>query len=639
MLLFIVFTNLLGQIVNPFNHQLRSANLNVIYVVAALAVLGLGLLSAYLSIYRWRTNPPAWFDRRDLTAWPQLLGLCGLLILFILINRGLAIFDDYYNLPIVSMIASGDFPPHFHLNPEVELYYHYGLNLFAASLMSIAGLFAWSAFDLSKAITTALAFCLAWIWLRRVTYHYAAAWWGALLLLFAGGARWLLLFLPENTLQNMGTGLRLLGSALASGPDLYTLLLSRWKIEGDGPFPFPFAFSNGIFTPQSLALGGAGALVPLTLILMLLLARPRWRSLQCLTFGLILASLALTAEHVFVMVVAGMMVYATGAMISAARHKRFRQTLATFRSYLWMLLPALLLAVFAGGVITETLKNLLIPTLGAAQEYSPGTNLLSLRWPPAITSSHFGPLSISNPSQLLIGLAEAGVALFFAPVAIWWSIRQARRRQPAPAWLAIGSLMSFTFSIFIAYKVERDTSRLAGTSLLVWALLAYPLGWLLWIRGNSWLKAGLSFGYGAAILGGVVALSIQLIAIARPQFTYFVKVPDAQISQAYWDRLEPGALVFDFIPFRAVTLFGRSAGRANQDIYKPLAERLALENDPDPGHLAMAGYSYLYLDKQTWQTMEYSQKQGLRQPCVQKYTEQIGPENDFRWLLDLRACR
>lgn len=639
MLLFIVLSNLFGQIAGFFIPQLPSAILNLIFGSAALAVLGLGGLTAWLSIRHRPPGQKAWFDRQDLQAWPQLLGLGGLLLIFVLINRGLAIFDDYYNLPIVSMIAAGDFPPHFHLNPDAKLYYHYGLNLFAASLMSLAGLFPWSAFDLSKAITTALAVSLAWIWFRRVTYHYAAAWGGALLILFAGGARWLLLFLPENTLQNMGSGLRLLGSALASGPDLYTLLISRWKIEGGGPFPFPFAFANGIFTPHNLALGGSGALVPLTLIVLLLLARRTWRPLQGLIYGLILASLALTAEHVLVLVFTGISIYAAGQLVLAARRESFRKSLGALIAYAWILIPAVLLAVFAGGVITETMKNLIFPAAVASQEYSPGINLLSLRWPPAITSSHLGPLSLTSPAQLLLGVAEAGIALFLAPLAIAWAVRMARRGQPAPAWLVIGSLISFVFSIFIAYKVERDTSRLVGTALLVWALLAYPLGWLLWIKGSRWLKTGLAFGYGTAILGGVVAFSIQLIAIASPQFTYFVDIPDAQISQAYWDRLEPDVQVFDFIPFRGATLFGRSAGRANQDIYTPFAERLELENNPDPNRLAQAGYGFVYLDKQTWQTMEYAHKQAFRQPCVQKYAEQVSPENDFRWLLDIRACR
>jgi len=61
-------------------------------------------------------------------------------------NRGLAILDDYHNLPLVSMIAAGDVPPHFYLNPTNRLAYHYGLHLFSGSLVQQGGLFPWSAF-------------------------------------------------------------------------------------------------------------------------------------------------------------------------------------------------------------------------------------------------------------------------------------------------------------------------------------------------------------------------------------------------------------------------------------------------------------------------------------------------------------
>ena len=76
-----------------------------------------------------KTPLRSWFAREDLCAWPQLVGLALLLVLFTLINRGLSIFDDFHNLPLVSRLAVGDFPPHFYLNPDQRLAYHYGLNL------------------------------------------------------------------------------------------------------------------------------------------------------------------------------------------------------------------------------------------------------------------------------------------------------------------------------------------------------------------------------------------------------------------------------------------------------------------------------------------------------------------------------
>jgi hypothetical protein len=64
--------------------------------------------------------------------WRYLLVLLLLTVLFTAINRGLSIFDDYHNLPLVSTIATGDAPPHFYLDPQYRLAFHYGLDLFAA---------------------------------------------------------------------------------------------------------------------------------------------------------------------------------------------------------------------------------------------------------------------------------------------------------------------------------------------------------------------------------------------------------------------------------------------------------------------------------------------------------------------------
>jgi hypothetical protein len=88
-------------------------------------------------------------------------------LLFLSINRGLAILDEYQNLPLVSIIAAGDLPPHFYLNPAQRMDYHYGQILLAAGLSRLGGFFAWSAFDILRAFSLALAAWLADLWYRR----------------------------------------------------------------------------------------------------------------------------------------------------------------------------------------------------------------------------------------------------------------------------------------------------------------------------------------------------------------------------------------------------------------------------------------------------------------------------------------
>ena len=138
---------------------------------------------------------------------PPLLLLAALslaILVFTWILRGLAIFDDYFQLPLISQMATGDIPPHFYLNPSLHLPYHYGLQVFAAGLVRLGGLFPWSAWDISRAVTLGFTLILGWLWIRRETNSGLAASLGGILLMFGGAARWLLLLIPQSLLLRMG---------------------------------------------------------------------------------------------------------------------------------------------------------------------------------------------------------------------------------------------------------------------------------------------------------------------------------------------------------------------------------------------------------------------------------------------------
>jgi hypothetical protein len=135
-------------------------------------------------------------------------------------------------------------------------------------------------------------------------------------------------------------------------------------------------------------------------------------------------------------------------------------------------------------------------------------------------------------------------------------------------------------------------------------------------------------------------LAVELIAIPHPQFTYFVQEPDAMMSLEFWDKLDPGAQVLDpDLPFRAVTLFGRAGGRSHRDLFTALPEWEALFANFDPVEFARAGYSYVYVDRDTWQTLSPEQKQSLQNHCVKRLAEKRSDREGYRWLLDIQACR
>ncbi|MBN2547557.1 MAG: hypothetical protein JXB15_00245 [Anaerolineales bacterium] len=649
LLLFITLSNLLAQIL-PGATLLR---LDLAFWSAALIIFLAGLLVS------WKAR--ATFSFRsilDELSWKQIAIFLALLALFILINRGLAIFDENNNLPLVARLALGDLPPHYYLNPEQRLDYHYGLHLYAASLVRIGGFFPWSAFDLVRAQAIALTLMLAGLWLRRyirTTWALALA---GLLILFGGGARWLLLFLPESTLLEMSARISLQGSALTTGENLFTALTLPWKIEGGGPFPFPFAFVNGIFPPLSMALTGSGALPQLTLVLLLLLARRRWTITTGLAYGLLIASLALTGEHLLVMLFAGLLAATLIRLLPRQRREfNHRPVISQLSQVLWIIIPGLILALVGGGVLTETFRRFLSGLGGAPIETGLGFSSLGLRWPPALVSAHLGPMALTDGWQLLAALAEVGPALLLAPWLTWLALKGAvRGGRPDRGWIEAGAIYGAGIGFLAALVVslatrDRDISRMTGAALFIWMLLSLPRLWLTFkqtttrspgrspVYRAAWMRYVLIAGYIITIAAGFSLFPAQTIAIGKPQFTYFIEEPDVLLSKAYWDRLKPGAWVLDLAyPPRPATLFGRDIGRAFEDIYVPAPEFQSLLISPDPHRIAGAGYSYVYFDKKTWLNLLPEQKKAFQRACVKEIAEQRTELGDFRRLLDVQAC-
>lgn len=190
---------------------------------------------------------------------PPLFAFLLLFALFLRINQGLAIFDENYNLPIVSRIAAEDVPPHFPFDPNQPLAYHYGLHLLAGVAVRFGGISPWLAFDAVRALTHALLIVLAALWFYRQTNQFWASVLGAGFVYLAGSTQWLLVFLPLPWLDRLNQAINLTNTAVESGSTLYDVLLSQWKIDGLGPISYPFAFVNAIFKPQTLALTSNGA--------------------------------------------------------------------------------------------------------------------------------------------------------------------------------------------------------------------------------------------------------------------------------------------------------------------------------------------------------------------------------------------
>ncbi|HEX9027705.1 MAG TPA: hypothetical protein VF823_00940 [Anaerolineales bacterium] len=621
LLLFIVLTNLLVHFISL---PLACAGAAVLILVAGLAAA-------------WRGPRHPW--RADLRAWPQLVVLAGLTLLFVMIGRGLALFDDYLHIPLVSVMAAGDIPPHFYLDPTQPMAYHYGLQVLAAGMVRVGGLFPWSAWDLCKALAIALTLLLGWLWVRRLTHSELAANLGTFLVTFGGGARWLLLFLPPALVLWMSSGVHLAPTGLSTGPDLLTALSRPWAIEGGGPFPFPFAFHNGIFVPVMFVLGSTGAMPFFTILLLLLLiGRRRFSFPAALVVGLILASLALSAEHLFVFLLGGILL---AGLVSLLLSRRQRRPVDGRLILGWgaALLTGGILSVVQGAYLTEAVRNLLLRFQGTPATAGPYNNFgFVLRWPPALISGHLGELSFVDPKQVVVLLAELGPVLLLAPLASLYAWKRLKRQDWLFAGLGVAALFNFLLPTFFDFAVEHSITRMAATAEWLWLLLAFPFLWQAFIRGSRKTRFWLDLGYGITAFGGIVIFAVQLTAILAPQLTSFVNSYDAQMSRELWNRLPEGAQVFDPSASRSVSLFGRASG-GFVDVYTPKPEWEALVNNPDPVAIAQAGYSFMYVDRNWWKGLKPAQQKAIEQPCVQMAAKLTPDDEDFRWLLDVRSCR
>lgn len=565
----------------------------------------------------------------------QWIFLIGTVYLFTEINRGLAIFDDYAHLPTTSMLAAGDIPPHFSLNPSVSYGYHYFLMLFAAQVMRVAGMAAWTALDFARALSFGLAVLLAALWTRRITRSWLAGLFGGLAAAFGSGCRWVLLFLPGRVLHLFGQGVDLLGSGAASGKDLLTALASAWAVEGSGPIPFPFAFANGIYAPGVINQLGPNGVIEPALTFLLLLTFNRWQNWRAGVVSVFLiAAMGLLAEASLGMMLAGWAVVPLAYWV-VNRRVSFTRSLS---SWLAVLAAGSLLGMAQGGAWTDLITGFFTRLVHGAGGTSYQTIGFSIDWLPAVVSSHLGVLSLLNPIQLLLALIEIGPVLLALPLVIVWgwkAFRLGRWFEAAMVAAAILSLGMF-FVRFSGSTGVRNTSRLYEF-VNVCAVFAVPLIWL-WVKHRSKRIKALASGVGAAaVLGGVVLFSIELVAAQRPVYSYFIYELDKKYFEQYWDRLAPGSMVFDPVPFRAPTLFGRGT-KSSLTWYATMDEWDRLVEAPVPAHLREFGFDYVYLDKNYWESIELKYRRGLEDPCVKVIEEMSLPEQGFRLLLDIREC-
>ncbi len=573
-------------------------------------------------------NPPRdWF--RLSIPWGQIIAFAVATYIFTAISRGLAIYDDYAHLPTLSMMAAGDLPPHFALDPNVSYGYHYFLMLFAAQWMRLGGLYPWNALDLARGISFGLMICLSYSWVSRLTFSKLGGLAGALMAAFGMGTRWILLLLPEKAIDWLGKGMELLGSGRLTGETLVEAINRNWGIEGAGPLGYPFAFANGINAPGVMNHGPNGS-IGVALTLVLLLTATRWRGWKGpVVTAILLASTLLMSEAGLILLIGG---WAVVVIIEIIRHKSPK---IPRELYIWLIVMAAgcIVGFWQGGALKDITAGALDPEAVSYQTVG-----FRLNWPPVIVSSHLGVLSLINPRQLIVALLEMGPSLLVLPLLAvygWKALRASRWYEAALMGSGLISL-SMVLVEFAGSTGVRNTSRLYQFNGLC-ILFFVPLVWMYVSRRSDMVKTLAGIIAGTMMFGGVVLAGIQLPAIQQPVYSYFISDLDVQMERDYWNQLEPGALVFDPIVSRSATLFARGSN-ASYTWYKSKPEWEALHKEPDPYALRAGGYSYAYFDQVSWDEIPADIQKSYNDPCVQIIKEVEDWRNDFRKLIDVRAC-
>ena len=605
--------NLLGRVLDPL----------LAFWLAAMLTFASGIL-ACIPLFRKKISLKEFFPIKP---W-QWIAFLVLFYIFYMVARGMSIWDEFKYFPLVSMIASGDIPPHFPYDISIVLDEHYIRYLIAAQFMRVGDLYPWTALSFVQSFTLSMSTVLIGVWVYRITKNKLVGVAGGVFHLLAGGTRWLLLLFPASVIDTFDTVIQRVGSGLNSGTDLRTALISPWAAQGMAPISIPFAFTNGFIKPSVLGVGWDNISV-LILILVLLLYNKAKDIKAISVIGILLAALGLMDETMFA--------FLSGILILIHLIQLFKIDGAdkeTAKRNLIMLVLTWLVVFFQGGFFTAILNNVLNPSYTSYHDFN-----IEFVFPPSFVDPHLGELILTNPIHLLVLLLEFGPLAFVFPLVVIWGWKSLKNKKYVEA-AYIGSAfvgLAFCFVQITSKGINTAVNRVQNDFLEVSLLFAVPVIYY-WLKKRSQnMKILTGILALLSIFGGVVVLGTELSGIQDQKLGLFITEMDVRVMDKYWDKLEEDALVLDANIPRAITLFARS-GNSSIDFYKPKREWEELVYDPDPTLMAQAGYDYLYYDREYWKSLTPKEQELLASSCVITLDEETEWTGDFRILADISSC-
>ena len=638
--------------------------IKIAYILPAFIVFFIGLILA------WRSGRPL-LEVKELKISPIFLLALGLLIYSILLERGLAIYDDYHHLPAISAMGAGNLPPKYMLNAFYDYSYHYGFEIFGASLMQLGNMFPWSAFDVSKSIVWVYSLILVAFILQRFLEKTWKVVVGVVLFILMGGTRYLLMLFPASFLKGLDPYITFAGVSQDLQLPFSKVLFAPWYVGGGPPTPFIYGFTNGLNSAYLVNHMGEWPLA-LVIIALLWLLADKFTSYKAIPiFAILLAHLALTYESAY-----GLMMV---SLVLIGLYIKFKKPDVQSRTF-WLFgiaaAVSIPFAVLQGGSLLSIFKGIFLKTIGnqsAVIIHPAAESVFSFQWPPAIFSSHFGALSIFSLPQLMVGLFEIGPILLFTPFITRWAWKKFKNNDWMMGVIIVSTWVGFIISMFVSYNLsERDITRFSKHALTFWILffiimlLKRDKLWGKWTRRFAKLfKQSKSFWFLVSLktffqkdklwgrwtwwfavfctflmlVSGIVSGWIQQSALLTSVLTEGIDGLDAQISSEVWGKLSQKDLIFDpgSNDWRATAITGlltaSSINRETTPLWNELSHNPSLEG------FVKNNFRYLYVDQSWWRALTDAQKQSLSNPCI-KVIANVSIDNDykFRSILDLSSC-
>ena len=620
LVVYLWLVNLLGKWLEP----------TASFFIPAVLVFLIGLL------YAWKSDLTI-FDIKDLSGiYPLLIVFLFLFVYSVFMERGLAIFDDYHHLPAISVIGAGSLPPMYYLNANYDYSYHYGFQLLGASMMRLGDLFAWSAYDISKALVWAFSVILVVVLIGRYLKKPWQVLFGVVAFLLMGGTRYILMLLPHNWLQILDRSIGFIGISANMNLPLSEALFTPWSASGGPPIPYIFGFLNGINTPYIMSHVGEW---PLALIIILLL----WLLSEMVTsvkvipvLVMLMAHLSLTYESSYGLLMVAVVLLFIYLFFTKKLHRH-----PGFHKFLIAAGISVPFSILQGGTLFSIAQSMLQKTTGPAIIiHSASASVFSLQLPPTFFSAHFGGLNIFSPSQLLVGLLEIGPILFFTPWLTRWVIQRFKDGEWMIALLMLSAWVGFFLSLIVTYNLsERDITRFSKHAILIWSFILIFCIFTSRDVFGVWGKRFAIMSLMVMSVGGVVNGYTQMSALNSPVLSEGLDVLDSAVSSQAWGKISQDELIFDTSSnsWRASALTGAlTVAGVNRD---PIPIWIELSRNPSVQGFVQNGYRYVYYDQIWWRSLTDRQKFSMSNECILTIVD-VSQDNYFlfRKLIDLDNC-